>query len=370
MYTFCLGPVCAEIPLTGTQLAFIWVAFPWVAGFSMLGVGEIFTRWRISRMFARSKIWTLLAILLIAMPALAVSEAPWSDTGAYYDLSENSNTGCTEVSPRRTVTVGSGQRTPKLKMGGVVCVPKMKGFAGTGLDFDGSTHFLTSTLQTGTADSNTLNKLVDSGGGFSGLVEVGDVAVDTDNDDQCVVTAVDSDTALSLDGDCFAAGSEAYDVQSGYFNITAAITVGAWIRPTDVTSVSIVSKDDNTLKSYKLGIDGSSNAFFTIYDSNAAKTATSSITLVASNAYFIVGTYDGANVLVSVSGATATTAYSGNIDDDSVQLEVGRRGDGAEDFDGVIDNVFVLSRAWNTGQIQSFWHRLRAWEWYAKRGSQ
>lgn len=60
----------------------------------------------------------------------------------------------------------------------------------------------------GTADGNTENKLVYSTGGFTAAVNVGDIVYNDTDNTWCTCTAVDSNTQLSLDWDCFPDGTD------------------------------------------------------------------------------------------------------------------------------------------------------------------
>lgn len=67
-------------------------------------------------------------------------------------------------------------------------------------------------LKTGTATSYVANKLVDSGGGFSGVVNIGDIIWNSTDSVFATVTAIDGDTQLSLDWDAFDTGNEGYSI--------------------------------------------------------------------------------------------------------------------------------------------------------------
>tara|TARA_X000001316_G_C921707_1_gene36260 strand:+ start:344 stop:808 length:465 start_codon:yes stop_codon:yes gene_type:complete len=66
----------------------------------------------------------------------------------------------------------------------------------------------------GTTTGTTANKLVDSGETFESKVQVGDIVYNTSDATAATVTAVDSDTQLSLNGDIMASG-EAYTIYRG-----------------------------------------------------------------------------------------------------------------------------------------------------------
>uniref|UniRef100_A0A6M3IKE6 Tail protein n=1 Tax=viral metagenome TaxID=1070528 RepID=A0A6M3IKE6_9ZZZZ len=59
-----------------------------------------------------------------------------------------------------------------------------------------------------TTTSTTANKLIDSVGGFSGVVKVGMIAYNDTDSTQTTVTAVDSDTQLSVRDDIFTSGED------------------------------------------------------------------------------------------------------------------------------------------------------------------
>lgn len=66
----------------------------------------------------------------------------------------------------------------------------------------------------GTTTGTTANKLVDSGETFESKVQVGDIVYNTSDATAATVTAVDSDTQLSLNGDIMTSG-EAYTIYRG-----------------------------------------------------------------------------------------------------------------------------------------------------------
>ena len=71
-------------------------------------------------------------------------------------------------------------------------------------------------IDSGTTTSTTSNKLVDSGGAFTGLVSVGDAVLNTTDTTYAYVTAVDSNSTLTLDSDIFTS-SENYRIFTKYW---------------------------------------------------------------------------------------------------------------------------------------------------------
>ena len=103
---------------------------------------------------------------------------------------------------------------------------------------DGGT---TTSADTGTADTNTVNKLIQAGQNFTSTVVVGMSVHNTTDDTYGNVTAVDSDTSLSLDSDVFPDGNEAF--------IINAVWVGTAVQGTwnfaDGGKITLTGGDNN-----------------------------------------------------------------------------------------------------------------------------
>ena len=66
-------------------------------------------------------------------------------------------------------------------------------------------------MTTGTTTGTTTDKLVDSAASFTTSVEVGNIVVNTTDNTMTNITAIDSDTTLSVDDDIFTSG-ETYTI--------------------------------------------------------------------------------------------------------------------------------------------------------------
>lgn len=77
----------------------------------------------------------------------------------------------------------------------------------------GSSTYTATNVDSGTTDGTTASKLIDSTQNFLTTVSIGDIIYNTTDTTYAEVTAVDSDTSLSLDSDIMVSG-EAYEVQS------------------------------------------------------------------------------------------------------------------------------------------------------------
>lgn len=74
---------------------------------------------------------------------------------------------------------------------------------------------------TGTATGTTTNKLIDSSASFTSTVAVGDIAVETQSGNFANVTAVDSDTQLTLDDDIIQSGGGYTIYRKTYYSLLA-----------------------------------------------------------------------------------------------------------------------------------------------------
>ena len=71
-------------------------------------------------------------------------------------------------------------------------------------------------IDTGTTTSTTANKIVDSGGSFTSIVNIGDAVMNITDGTYAYVTTVDSNTTLTLDADIFTSGEE-YRIMKPYW---------------------------------------------------------------------------------------------------------------------------------------------------------
>ena len=93
------------------------------------------------------------------------------------------------------------------------------------------------------------------------------------------------------------------DDANASFATNADFSVGAWILPEDITTVTILSKYDvNAQREYRLGIDGSNKIELESYDegANADRTGASDTSVTADQWSFVVVTNDGADADASM----------------------------------------------------------------------
>ncbi len=94
------------------------------------------------------------------------------------------------------------------------------------------------------------------------------------------------------------------DDANASFASNTAFSLGAWILPEDITTVTIISKYDvNAQREYRLGLDGNSKIELESYDEtpNTDRTGASNTAVTADQWSFVVATNDGADADASMS---------------------------------------------------------------------
>ena len=272
------------------------------------------------------------------------------------------------MTPGGTITLSSGSRTPSLYSSPGTFPTRIDSFgSGNALRFNGTDEYLTSLITRRSATTDTLNHLADSSAAidFTDNVEVGDEVVDTRNGDKCVVTAV-ADGDLTLDGDCFAAGTESYEIQSGGLRPTTAMTVEAVIKmETSGTLRDIASKQG----AWRFGVDSNDRLFLEVIDSDSSTvTSSSGPTLTLNKRYDVAGTYDGTTLSVHVDGGNATTAtFAGGIRDSIYPFVIGALNGASGFFQGIIDDVRLTGSAESQAVIRARHMKRQGRHWYVTR---
>lgn len=169
-------------------------------------------------------------------------------------------------------------------------------------------------------------------------------------------------TALRFDGstDFISCGN------NSSLQITGALTLSSWFKSSYSGSNNqrIISKDDNANRCYMTQLDGSGNANFYIWSSNSGKAAVSTGTDYRDgNWHHLVGVFDP-----SASAAQRLAIYIdginvgyGNtpettIDNDTVDLEIGRKQDGLLSFNGDLSNISIFNTGLSSSQVTTLFN--------------
>ncbi len=161
-------------------------------------------------------------------------------------------------------------------------------------------------------------------------------------------------------------GAYHFDGAGDYITIgdiyTKIISVEAWVYfDSNTVDGRIASKDDpgaSSTREWLLGaFMGASDRFeFSIFDGEDSYTnAVWSTTPNVGQWYHVIGTFNGTKTHIYVDGVlrgTSSATANGVINDGvSINIEVGRRQDGFEYFDGLIDDVVIYNRSLSGAEV-------------------
>jgi len=139
-------------------------------------------------------------------------------------------------------------------------------------------------------------------------------------------------------------------------NITDAITIEAWIKPTTWASYRypVSKKKDTTGYSLQTGDVSTSGLQFRIYIGGAAYLAETNILPPLNQYSHIIGTYDGSRVRIYMNGIEQTIGRDviGSIDITTNPLTIGCYSSGTCHFNGIIDEVRIYNRALSAEEVR------------------
>jgi len=142
--------------------------------------------------------------------------------------------------------------------------------------------------------------------------------------------------------------------------VTGALTLSAWIKTSNTGAVKIiVSKDNDSERNFHLAINASNFLSGGLFNSGTGYFATGDVNICDGawhHVAFIFIPSTSVNVYVdAVLDATNTTSTPAAIDNDTVNLLIGRLGEGSYDFSGNIDEVAIWNTALSAGDISALY---------------
>ena len=164
----------------------------------------------------------------------------------------------------------------------------------------------------------------------------------------------------TVDGEGF---SMKFDGVDDYVNIPAdssltltggtEVTIAAWVNHDTVDNFDmVVSQGLPYLASRE------SNVYFSVKVDGSQKAVRGSSEMAVGKWHFIVGTYNGTNLIAYLDGAVEiSAAHPGTLSDASGDYEIGRHRSTPEttEFDGFIDDVSVYSQALTSAEIEKLY---------------
>ncbi|MEW6063009.1 MAG: LamG domain-containing protein [Nanoarchaeota archaeon] len=146
------------------------------------------------------------------------------------------------------------------------------------------------------------------------------------------------------------------------FNVTNAITLEAWIKPSSFASARrIIDKaytscvEPYSQYNLRLGedLDGTNRTSFELSIGGSRKELNSVSTLTASTWYHVVATYDGSVMKIYINGVLDnSSSQTGNIDNYNTDVWLGMHSTcNSVPFNGIIDEVRIYNRTLSAAEI-------------------
>jgi hypothetical protein len=135
---------------------------------------------------------------------------------------------------------------------------------------------------------------------------------------------------------------------------TAHVSVEAWIKPAALPIAGNFASVASKPQSYSLQFNGPRLEFTVIQSGVSRRLQAPAGAIATGNAYYVVGTYDGAVQRLYVNGAeVANTHLTGAISSSSQELSLGSWDADSEPFNGTIDEVAVYTLALSPVRIDA-----------------
>jgi hypothetical protein len=147
--------------------------------------------------------------------------------------------------------------------------------------------------------------------------------------------------------------------------ITGAISISCWVKTSNTSSTQyLVAKDDNTNRNFSLATESSTGkAWFTFFNSGVNKQVKSTNHNVCDDNWnHIVALFDPSTrkSAIYVNGTLSAESVDHSvttIDNDTVNLEMGRRGNGVFYLDGFMDEVAIWDKTLSSSEISAIYNQ-------------
>jgi hypothetical protein len=157
-----------------------------------------------------------------------------------------------------------------------------------------------------------------------------------------------SDTAVGFNGTT----SDVRVGQAGTLNLTSALSLEAWIKPSSLPTAGSFASILTKPESYSLQLDGPTLEFTLIEAGLRMRLQAPAGTISAGGSYYVAGTFDGATQRLYVNGAqVAASALSGSADASIGGLYIGSWNGTGEFFAGTIDDAAIYAKALGASQV-------------------
>ena len=145
------------------------------------------------------------------------------------------------------------------------------------------------------------------------------------------------------------------------YNLTRAITLEAWIKPTSLPSSGSFRSVMTKAEAYALQFNGPRLEFTVIQSGTRRRLQTPSGVIVAGGTYHVVGTFDGTTQRLYVNGTqVATASLSGSASTSTAPLVIGSWDGRQEFFNGTIDEPAVYGTVLSASQVRAHYDAASA----------
>jgi Concanavalin A-like lectin/glucanases superfamily len=163
--------------------------------------------------------------------------------------------------------------------------------------------------------------------------------------------------------------ADAFNGSTGYvrvpaaaaFNLTRAITLEAWIKPTSLPSTGVFRSVMTKGEAYSLQFNGPRLELTVIQSGTRRRLQTPAGVIVAGGTYHVVGTFDGSTQRLYVNGTqVASAALSGSASTSTAPIVIGSWDGTQEFFNGVIDEPAVYGTVLSATQVRAHYDAASA----------
>lgn len=142
---------------------------------------------------------------------------------------------------------------------------------------------------------------------------------------------------------------------------TSALTVEAWVRPSSIPASGQFASVVTKAESYSIQLNGNRLEFTTMRSGVRRRVQAPAGTVLAGQAYHVVGTFNGTNQRLYVNGTLVASAnFSGTFGVNNNRLLIGSWDAGSEFLNGTVDDVAVYGTVLSPTQISTHYNRGRS----------
>ena len=166
---------------------------------------------------------------------------------------------------------------------------------------------------------------------------------------------IDNDFAMEFNGsDEYISAGNPTELQ-----FTSDFSISGWFKSSSATNQRIVSKDDNTNRSYLVQLQSSGKVRAQIYTGGGTAQVNESVSGFGDGDWhhFVFTFENGVGTKLYIDNGTPTVdSVVSAIDNDPADFEIGRKGNSTNYFNGDIDEVAVWNKALDATDVATIYN--------------